>query len=240
VSATNDVAVHVRLGTPTDAEPAARLHASTITEGYLSSLGTRFLARLYRRAVSSPDSFLMVAESDRAVIGFVAGSLDVRALFRRFLTRDGLVVVASSPAVLLRSWPRALETMRQTKGDTAARGHGPRPNGSSGPSRDSPSRDSPSRNSSGPDAELLAIAVDPDWRGHEIGGRLVERFLSEVERRGAQGAQVVVGADNGPAIALYRRAGFVAVEAFELHRGTPSLLMRRPSPSDDRTDSPPR
>jgi ribosomal protein S18 acetylase RimI-like enzyme len=55
---------------------------------------------------------------------------------------------------------------------------------------------------------------------------LVEGFLSELERRGQNAAHVVVAAGNDTAIALYRRAGFQAVEQFALHAGTESLLMQ--------------
>ncbi len=57
-------------------------------------------------------------------------------------------------------------------------------------------------------------------------GRLVAAFLAEVSARGGDAAHVVVGADNAAAVALYRRAGFEAVDRFELHPGTESLLMQ--------------
>ena len=75
-------------------------------------------------------------------------------------------------------------------------------------------------------AELLAIAVAHDQSGRGTGQMLVEAFLTEVLRRGHTAAHVVVGADNSPAISLYRRAGFAEGGRFELHPGTESLLMQ--------------
>ncbi|HYA68358.1 MAG TPA: hypothetical protein VED63_06470, partial [Acidimicrobiales bacterium] len=57
-------------------------------------------------------------------------------------------------------------------------------------------------------------------------GRLVNGFLTEVHRRGAGAAVVVVGAENRRAQAVYARAGFVAAEAFEFHPGQRSLRLR--------------
>jgi ribosomal protein S18 acetylase RimI-like enzyme len=208
-------AVVVRLGNAVDAEMAARLHAGLITEGFLSALGPRFLRRLYRRVALSEDSFLLVAEGPDPVgdgsgigggsaAGFLAGALDLGALYRRFVLHDGVAAAVGSLPELLRSWRRAWETLRHGTSGGGDEDAGPRL------------------------AELLSIAVDPAWQGRQVGTLLVQGFLDELARRGAGGAQVVVGADNGPAIALYRRCGFVPGQSFELHRGTVSLLMRRP------------
>jgi ribosomal protein S18 acetylase RimI-like enzyme len=213
-----DLEVHVRAGTADDAGRAARLHVSTIDEGFLSHLGPRFVERLYRRTATSPHSFVLVAVAGGAVegggegdargesgiVGFVAGSLDVGALYRRFLLRDGALAALSSVPTLVRRWRRALETLL----------HGRRRGVPGG----------------GHDAELLAMAVDPQWQGRRVGAVLVAAFLAEVARRGGTGACVVVGADNARAISLYRRTGFSLEDDFELHRGTRSLLLRRPSP----------
>ncbi len=74
------------------------------------------------------------------------------------------------------------------------------------------------------------MAVDPQWRGRRVGRQLVEAFLQELEDRGVGSAHVVVGADNAPAIAMYRRAGFTPARTFEMHRGTPSVLMETDVP----------
>ena len=198
----------VRRGTAADAGAVARLHAGQIADGFLSRLGPRFLTHLYRCVATGPDSFLLVAAGteatttsppDTAVAGYIAGALDLRRLYRRFALRHGLVAAVSSGPRLVASLPQVWETLR----------HGAEADDDGG------------------GAELLAVAVDPGWRGHGIGGGLVEAFLAELERRRAPVAQVVVGADNAAAVALYRGAGFAVARTFELHRGTPSLLMRR-------------
>ncbi|MGB7050983.1 MAG: GNAT family N-acetyltransferase, partial [Acidimicrobiales bacterium] len=189
----------VRLGTVEDARGAAQLHASGITEGFLSALGPGFLTRLYGRVVRQPGCFLLVAAAPGDLGGFVAGAADVRRLYRSFVLRDG--VAAALPVVprLVRSLPRVTETFRHgTAGDSG----------------------------SGRGTELLAIAVDPRQRGGGVGRVLVAAFLDQVVADGGDAAHVVVGAENAPAVHLYLRAGFVQAGRFELHPGTESLLLQ--------------
>ncbi len=196
--------VSVRTGAAADAPAAAALHAQLISEGFLSSLGPRFLSRLYRRITRADGSFLTIAEAGGSVVGFIAGSVDVGRLYRSFLVRDGVAASLSAPVRLVTALPRVLETLN----------HGRRDEGPVG-------------------GELLAVAVDPGWRGRHVGSQLVEGFLSELEQRGLHAAHVVVGADNATAIAMYSRAGFSPARTIEMHRGTPSVVMETvvPSPS---------
>jgi ribosomal protein S18 acetylase RimI-like enzyme len=193
--------VSVRVGGPADAGRAASLHGQFIAEGFLSSLGTQFLRRLYSRIARSHDSFLLVAEADGTVVGFIAGSVAVGRLYRSFLLRDSVVAALSAPGRLVTALPRVFETLRHGLGgaDTDA-------------------------------AELLAVAVDPRFRGRQVGLGLVNGFLEELEHRGAGAASVVVGAGNTAAIAMYERAGFTRARSFELHRGTRSVVMESAVP----------
>jgi ribosomal protein S18 acetylase RimI-like enzyme len=199
--------VVVRPGTVADAATAARLHAGRIDEGFLSRLGPRFLGHLYRRIARSTSSFLIIAERGGTTAGFVAGATDVGALYKQFLLRDGVVASATSAPQLFRAWRRALETLR----------HGARPSAAD----------------SGPVAELLAVAVDTEFRGQGVGDQLVDAFLRVTRRRGASVAHVVVGRDNRRAVALYERAGFQLVEYFEMHPGTTSMLMEWSAPEQE-------
>jgi ribosomal protein S18 acetylase RimI-like enzyme len=190
--------VTVRRAARADASAVAALHASQITEGFLSYVGPRFLGRLYRRVCTDPPSFLLVAVEDDAVVGFVAASADVGGLYRRFLLRDGALAAMQSATRLVPRWRQVLETLRH---------------GSSGVG-------------TGRGTELLAIAVTAARHGRGTGRELVAAFLDEVRARGAHEAYVVVGADNAPAVALYRGAGFSGTSEVEIHAGTTSLVMQ--------------
>jgi ribosomal protein S18 acetylase RimI-like enzyme len=202
------LSVTIRTAVESDAPAVARLHAEQISEGFLSFLGRRFLVRLYRRIVRHPDSFLLVAESRGQAEGFIAGSTDVRGLYRQFVVRDGIPAACAAAPRLIVRWRQVVETLGHGTSDGIAAGDG-----------------------SGLGAELLSVAVAPDRQGRGLGRRLVASFLRELEGRSCPSAHVVVGAGNVGAIALYERCGFVIAERFELHAGTPSLLMRWDGPT---------
>jgi ribosomal protein S18 acetylase RimI-like enzyme len=198
----------VRPATVDDAAAAASLHVEQIGEGFLSLLGPGFLTRLYRRITRTPGSFLLVAEVDGRVVGFVAGSGDVGYLYRSFLLRDGVQAALGAAGRLAAGWRRVLETLRHASGDGVGRGRG---------------------------TELLAIAVDPAAQGEGIGSALVDAFFAEVDARGDRSAYVVVASHNDRAIRMYGRAGFVPGGTVELHAGTRSLVLqwdRTPDGSD--------
>jgi ribosomal protein S18 acetylase RimI-like enzyme len=197
----------VRTGGPPDAASAAGLHARLISDGFLSSLGPRFLRRLYGRIARADGSFLLIAEARGTTVGFIAGSVATSRLYRSFLLHDGVAAFLSAPLRLLTALPRVLETLRHGRDHSASSATASASDGESG------------------NGELLAVAVDPEWRGRHLGRQLVEAFLRELEDRGVRSAEVVVGADNERAIALYRRSGFTPARAFEMHRGTRSVVM---------------
>src|SRR5258706_7932200 len=125
--------MNIRPATREETPVAARLHANSITEGFLSRLGPGFLARLYRRIVRDDHSFLFVAEHDNAIVGMIAGTEDVSALYPRFARRDGVVAGIVAAPRLVRHAGAVLETWRYGGTDEAGL----------------------------PSAELLAGAIDP-------------------------------------------------------------------------------
>jgi ribosomal protein S18 acetylase RimI-like enzyme len=180
-----------------DLRKVAALHAVTIAEGFLSSLGPGFLERLYRRAIRSDDCFVLVATDEAdTTIGFVAGVTDLRAFYRRFLLRDSLVAGLQAAPRLMLTVPRVIETLRYPTEDAAL-----------------------------PTAELLSVAVAGPEQGHGIGHRLVAQALKEFERHGALSVRVLTTSDNEAAIAMYQANGFMRTATTEVHRGRSSEVL---------------
>ena len=186
----------VRAATASDLPSVADLHAARIDEGFLTSLGTPFLRRLYARVLHSSDAFIVVDDVDDVVTGFAAGVADLGALYRRFIVHDGLRAGARAAPRLVRSLPRVLETLRY-----------------------------PATTEGLPDAEILAVAVAADRGGHGIGRQLVRAAIDEFTRRGITTAKVVTTADNAAALAMYRACGFGSAEALEVHAGRASEVL---------------
>jgi ribosomal protein S18 acetylase RimI-like enzyme len=194
------VSATLRVATRADAPRLAALHAARIAEGFLPTLGTDFLERLYRRITTSPRAFAIVAAEGDHVVGYVAAATDVPALYREFLVRDGAVAALRALPRLARSWRRVLETLRYPA--TESNGGGELPT-----------------------AEILAVAVAAGASGHGLGGSLVAAATAELARRGVTTAKVVAGAANEPALRLYRGCGFAPRRTISVHAGTPSEVL---------------
>jgi ribosomal-protein-alanine N-acetyltransferase len=61
----------------------------------------------------------------------------------------------------------------------------------------------------GEEAHIVTIAVDPIWRGHQLGKWLLLTLMAEARQRGAQLVTLEVRPSNHSARALYQRVGFV-------------------------------
>lgn len=189
----------LRDGVATDSKSIAKLHHEGIGTGFLSSLGPGFLEVLYRTMIDSVRASVIVVESDGAVVGFVAGTVDTGAFYRDFFRRKVLTAAFRTLPSLLRpsTWRNLWETTR----------YGGESLGAS------------------VSAELLSMAVAPEARRSGVGAELVESLQGWYEQKGVDSAKVVVGADNAPAISLYSRCGFEEPRELEVHRGVRSIEM---------------
>lgn len=57
-------------------------------------------------------------------------------------------------------------------------------------------------------AEVISVAVHPDFRGQGLGRKLMQRLLDLIHRQGGAKVWLMVRADNTVAINLYRSMGF--------------------------------
>jgi ribosomal protein S18 acetylase RimI-like enzyme len=196
-------AIAIRPADRGDAARLAELHVAGIAEGFLATLGSRFLTALYRRITDTADSFAFVAVGAHGdIIGFCAGTLDISGLYREFLRRDGVPAAIRSLGPILRSLPRVIETLRY------------------------PARVDVDL----PRAEILSVVVADGARGSGIGRRVVDAAVTEFASRGVTRVKVVAGADNVAAGALYRAAGFVDEHPMAVHAGAASIAyVRAPS-----------
>lgn len=186
----------VRLARVEDAPRLAELHCTRISEGFLASLGPRFLARLYRRVVRSRDAFAVVVERDDAVVGFCAAASDVRRFYLEFLVRDGVFAALSAPLQIVRATPRVVETLRY-----------------------------PAATGDLPHAEVLAVATDAGVAGQGLGGALVRAATDRLQTRGCPEVKVVLGATNERAQRMYARGGFVRRADITIHEGVHSEVL---------------
>ena len=83
------------------------------------------------------------------------------------------------------------------------------------------------------EAEILTIVVDPTQRAQGLGARLLTSHLAHLAAKGVAALFLEVDESNKPALALYRRHGFVQVGLRKAYYALPdgtranALVMRR-------------
>ena len=61
------------------------------------------------------------------------------------------------------------------------------------------------------EADMMNVAVHPDYRRRGIGRKLVQALSEALQKRGIRGLMLEVRQSNAPAIALYEKLGFQQV-----------------------------
>jgi len=175
-----------------DAAAVARLHAQSITQGFLSKLGERFLRQLYLGIARDEGSGVVVALRGQDVAGFCAYSRDVSSMYRRVLR-------ARTFRLGLASLPRSLNPLLIKEVFDTLR---------------YPSKQSAKRL---PPAEILSIAVAASERGTGVGNKLLEEAVEWVRQEGQSAIKVVAGARLEGANRFYIACGFEKVAEIVQH-----------------------
>jgi len=187
----------IRLARPEDAPALARLHIHSLPDGFLSSLGERFLRVFYAALARDKGAITVVADGGEGVVGFAAGVASVGSFYRRFFARRAIPAAIAAAHLLWhpRTINRAWETARYARNTEDY-----------------------------PEAELISIGIADTWRGQGLGRQLLEGVLEGLREKGVKEVRVMVGADNESANEFYSRMGFRALGRITVHRGQVSNL----------------
>jgi len=173
----------------------AQLHAENINQGFLSSLGPRFLILLYQAIDESSSGALILAREEDQIVGFVSGAVGMGPVYRQLLRHWPRLLLALAPSLLrLRRLWRIIEILRYSRG-----GYDP------GPKL--------------PAAELLSIVVDPTFRGRQHADHLYRQLGDFFASRGEHQFKIIVGASVLPAHGRARPAAEI-----EVHQGARSTV----------------
>lgn len=183
----------IRLAGQKDAREIAKIHKEEIGKGFLSSLPLAFLEKLYSAAIES--DFVVVAEEGGKIIGFMAGTADIKKLYSNFLKKYFFhsVIFLFFKIFSFSSLRKILENLLYPKKEQDL-----------------------------PKAELLTVAVIKEFQGKGLAGEILEVFLREMKNKGIKIFKVVVGEELKPAIKFYEKNGFKFVKNIALHGNDPS------------------
>ena len=178
----------------------ANLHARNLDQGFLSTLGPKFLFLMYQ-AIDECEASVLIVENDPSGVsmGFVTGAEGMRPIFRQMLKRLPVLIVALLPSLLnpIKVW-RILEILLHSKHSKEIKNL--------------------------PPYELLSIAVDPYYRGQGVSERLYSGLVSHCHSRGIHSFRIIVGENLHPAHRFYRRMGAHVVGDVQVHGGQNSLV----------------
>lgn len=183
---------------PSIHQQVAELHASAISQGFLSELGPRFLTLLYEALDQSAASVLIVEVEGQRLRGFVSGGTGLGPVYWALLRRLPALFFALWPVIFsYRKLKRIAEVLLHTR---------------------SASTDQL------PASELYSIAVSPEFRGSGVAERLYTKLRDEFKARGISEFKIVVGDALVPAQTFYRKVGAVPVATVEVHDGVGSTV----------------
>lgn len=180
----------------------ARIHVESISKGFLSTLGIRFLALLYEAIDRSEGSILIVARDENRVIGFVAGTVGLGEVFRIMFKSWIRLAVAIFPALFS---PKKVYRISETLLFSGAKNRVDTIECSL-------------------KCELLSIAVSSGFRRKGVAEALFNELTLYFQKNGVTQFKIVVGDALAPAHKFYRRLGAYPVARAEVHKGSWSTI----------------
>ena len=183
----------------------AELHANGIDQGFLPSLGLRFLALLYEAIDLSEEAILLVEYGDGRVAGFVSASTSLWPIYRALLGRPFRLILTLWPVLLnpVKLW-RTLELVMLTAWPS--------------------DKKSESSSCALPTFELISISVSLDERRSGVAKRLYEGLKKEASERGCDAFKIIVGEQLDGAHKFYSRMGAVPVGKTSVHGSATSVI----------------
>lgn len=175
----------------------AKLHIANICHGFLSTLGIGFLSLMYETIDRNTQSVLLVSKEDNRIVGFVAGTSNMRSIYRQMLCSWFRLFLYLCPILFSpkKIW-RIIEILRYSS----------------------------NHDNDLPTAELLSIVVDQDYRGTKCAENLYQRLTEHFLKRGFTSFKIVVGASLVIAQRFYNRMGAVQALDIEVHNNQKSFV----------------
>ncbi|OGZ27127.1 MAG: hypothetical protein A2365_00455 [Candidatus Nealsonbacteria bacterium RIFOXYB1_FULL_40_15] len=184
----------IRIASEKDCFRVSEIHLNQIKDGFLTELGPEFL-RIFYSAISQK-AVLIVAEENGKIIGFVSGCLILKDFYRFFIKKH----IFKLAVILLFKLKKARKICETAKYSSSK------------------------ENSGLPEAELLSIAVLPEFQGKCVSKELLQSFVSELKKREVKAFKVMVGEKLERANRFYIKNGFIFHSKGLAHKDSPSNI----------------
>lgn len=180
----------------------AQIHSLCINQGFLPTLGIRFLTLLYEAIDADQNSVLFVNIIDGEIVGFVAGGRGMKSIYIEMIKRFPKLLIALIPVVFSPSKLKYIVDILligREKNTAANR----------------------------PTAELFSIAVLDNARGRGIAGDLYKSLAQHFTENCEDSFGIVVGDNLLSAHKFYLRMGAIPVAQISIHKGQISTLYKQ-------------
>lgn len=188
----------IHLANKNDARQIAKIHTREINQGFLSELGEKFLFKLYEAMVTSPTAFIVTAEENNCIVGFISGCTNLDKFYRDFYKKYAInAFLVLIPKIFKPSTLKKIfETLRYPKREEKSL----------------------------PEAELLTIAVLKEFHGQGTAQKMFEIFLREMGKRKIKQFKVAVGENLSRAVGFYEKVGFKSHSNITIHQNNLSRI----------------
>lgn len=190
--------MEIKLANEKDCFQIAQIHFKEIKHGFLNQLGKRFLGYFYLAMIDSPNAFLIIAKENNSVIGFVSGCTNLKKFYKEFIRK----YIFKSFFIFLKKmfnpniFKKVLETIKYSQ----------------------------KKEKDLPRSELLSIAVIRNFQGQDVARKLLEKFVSEMNKKDINEFKVIVGENLIQANKFYQKNGFEFHSKDAVHKDTPSNI----------------
>lgn len=170
------------------------VHMSSFPGYFLTFLGRKFIGTLYQEILAHPNGIMLVGESDRHILGFVAGVTEQRGFYRHLIKNrkwtfafSALKALRHKPSIAARLF-RALYKSHDSTLSTQAC--------------------------------LMSIAVDPGNASKGIGQALLQSFCEELKLRSINCFCLSTDRDGNERVNdFYKKNGFMLAQTFITREG---------------------
>jgi len=170
-----------------------KCHLDAFPGFFLSAMGPRFLRRYYGIYLEYSKGIVLVAESERQLVGFIAGFQDPASYYAKMSESRFSLGLAAVVALFGRPTAirRALFNQRRVQSESSTHA------------------------TTDEDARIGMLAVHPSAQGGGIGRKLVEEFIAVAKSRGVHRIDLTTDAVGNDSVnAFYQRIGFQIIDTF--------------------------
>lgn len=175
------------------------IHQETLQGGFLSSLGSSFLKKIYRELANDPNSHLICAMHNEVIVGFICGTTNTSSFYKRFLQRNlvsGIIFLLPklSSARVLKKLVETLVIPSRTKKIAL------------------------------PSAQLLNFCISNQYQGKGLGKLLFNALMSWFQSNDINEVTIITGQEQKAAQHFYHKQGLEQKNTVSIHDDNESVV----------------